>query len=221
MKEVEIQTGFSNFIKSFTLFKIDNYNFNYQSNMPNQQFYNNLMYNNKNRSNKNIVIIILAILLLIGIAICIYFFTKKEPEEPVEETIYETAYRKLDFNEDSTLTKVYCTSDISNGSEVSDKKILIYYFNKNELKTYIYHNDIILTDAYMDYYDEMYDKYLESLEKDYKYKNVKTSIEKGDNEILVTVITSKAKGEGNLAMPIFVSPQEAKQKAIAQGYTCK
>lgn len=219
---VEIQSDFSAILKSYLVSKIENNYFIYQSNIPNQQIYNNQMYNNfKNKDNKKMLIIIFSILILIAIVLCIYFITKTKPEEPVDETIYETAYRNLNFNEDLSLTKVYCSLDISNGTEVSNKKTVIYYFDKNVLKTYIYHNEIVLSNAYMDYYDEMYNKYLESLKKDYNYRNVKKSIEKGDNEILVTIITSDSDSDDSLKMPNFVSASEAKQKAIKQGYECK
>lgn len=179
-------------------------------------------YQNQPKESKiKLILIILLVLVIIVVAFILFFKKEEQEEEPKDQTIFERAYSNLNFKESPTLTKVYCSTNVSNGSEVSDEKILIYYFDKNELTTYISHDDIKLTDTYMDYYDEMYDKYLESLKNDDKYKNVKKSVEKGDKEMLITIITTKSNGESSISLPSFVNPAEAKQKAIAEGYTCK
>ena len=73
----------------------------------------------------------------------------------------------------------------------------------------------------MDYYDEMYDAHLKSLEKDYNYKNVRVNIEKDDNEILDTIIITKSSGEKMLNMPDLDGLEEAKKLANSRGYSCK
>lgn len=179
-------------------------------------------YQNESKESKvKLILIFLLILVIIVIVFVLFFKKEKQEEEPKNQTIFERAYSNLNFKESSSLTKVYCSTNVSNGSEVTDEKILIYYFDNNELTTYISHDDIKLSNNYMDYYDEMYDKYLESLRNDDKYKNVKKSIEKGENEILITIITTKSNSNTAISLPSFVSPTEAKQKAIADGYTCK
>ena len=111
--------------------------------------------------------------------------------------------------------------DESNGNEVSNRKTIIYYFDNNDLITHIIHNEVKLSNTYMDYYDEMYNAHKTNLEKNYNYKNVKVNVEKGDNEILDTIIVSKSSGEKTLSMPDINSPKDAKYLANSRGYSCK
>lgn len=167
------------------------------------------------------ILIILLIIVIIVILYLLFFKNEKKSDEEKEQTIFEKAYSNLNFKENPSSTKIYCSINTSNGSSVSEEKILIYYFDDNKLTSYISHDDIILSNSYMDYYDEMYDKYSESLKEDNEYENIKKSIEKGDNEILITIITTESDSSNAISMPSFISPSEAKQKAIAEGYVCK
>lgn len=169
---------------------------------------------------KNFIIIIIIVIALIS-GIIFLFSLKNKPKEKNKDNIYERAYSDLGFKEDESLKKLYCVLDVSNGTEVKNKKTIIYYFNNNELVTHIIHNDVILSDEYMDYYDEMYDAHLKSLEKDYNYKNVRVNIEKDDNEILDTIIITKSSGEKMLNMPDLDGLEEAKKLANSRGYSCK
>ena len=175
----------------------------------------------ENNDNKKylIILFILAIIVIGSIILFISLKSKTGPEEPVD--IYERAYSNLGFKENQSLTKVYCTMDYSNGSEVINKKTIIYYFNNNELTTHIIHNDVILSDTYMDYYDEMYEAHKKSLEQDYNYKNVRVNIEKDKNEILDTLIITKASGEKMLELPNINGAEDAKRLANSRGYSCK
>jgi len=175
----------------------------------------------ENKDDKKYLIIIIILFIIIIGSIILFFSLKSKTgnEEPVD--IYERAYSNLGFKEDQSLTKVYCYMDASNGDEVNNKKTIIYYFRNNELVTHIIHNEVSLSDTYMDYYDEMYEAHKKSLEKDYNYKNVRVNIEKDKNEILDTIIVTKASGEKMLEMPNINGKEEAKMIANSRGYSCK
>jgi len=172
----------------------------------------------KKEKNKLIIIIVIAILLICGV---ILYIIKNNKKEYVKDDIYERAYDNIGFKEDTSLSKVHCYKNISNGSEVEDKKTIIYYYNKSNLVTYIIHNEITLSDEYMDYYDEMYNAHKESLEKNYNYRNVRINIEKDKNKILDTVIVTKSTVENMYSMPKIYSVNDAKKIANSNGFTCK
>lgn len=179
----------------------------------------------KNKKNTKIIYIIVLILVVVLVGVVYFIFTKKTEKDnnvPVENTIFTSAYKKLDFKEDKKLKRLYCSKTNTNEqSQVNDTEYSILYFDdNNEIQTYLFHDYIKLTDEYMNFYDEMYDNYKESLDNDYKYSNVVTDITKGEKEILVTVLTKKSDDKNTLGLPNYVSYEAAKQEKISEGFTC-
>lgn len=185
------------------------------------KFFRNL---NNQGDNKVMIIAFLAIILVIVILIFAIVKSNSNKKDTKEnKSLYDIAYETMGFKENSKLKKLYCSKKTTNEEdEVQEEEIRIYYFDGDEVDTVIYHNDINLSDDYMDYYDTMYDEYDKSLANDYKYDNVDTNITKGENRLLITVIAyNKREGEKKLGVPKFVNYEDAKKTTIDSGYNCK
>ncbi len=190
-------------------------------------FARNKLLTKKEATKKDKLILLGAILLcvLVVIIIVIIVMPKKKKEEKIEEkeSIYELTYKDMNFKENKSLRKLEChKSVISENSDLKQEEIKIYYFDEDEIDTYIYHIDIKVTDDYMDYYDAMYKTYDESLKNDYAFDNVDTNLTKGDNELLITVINyNKKEGLKKLSPEAFVNYEDAEKSITDSGYICK
>lgn len=178
------------------------------------------------KDNRKVIICAsVAILLVIIILVVVLLLGRKGPKSKDKEStsIFDIAYDTMGFKEDKSLKKLYCSKEVSSedNKEVIDNDIQIYYFKGDDIQTVIYHNDISLTDNYMDYYDTMYKEYDKSLEQNYNYDNVDTNLTKGTNRMLVTIIIyGDRTGDNVLGLPNFVNYDDAKKASIDDGYTC-
>lgn len=177
--------------------------------------------------NKKVVIgSVVAIILIVLVILIIFlmgFFKKDKEQEPGSKTLYEEAYEQLSFEENTKLKKLTCKKTTTEESmEVNEEETRIYYFDHDEVDAMIFHNDIVLSENYIDYYETMVKEYQKSLKEDYQYDNVKTNIIEKDNEMLITIIAdNKKETENKLGAPNFVNYEDAKMTMIDSGYTCK
>ena len=149
-------------------------------------------------------------------------YKKPADEKKISSDLYKEAYNNLTFKEDNKLDKLYCSKDLTeNTQEIKSKEVIIYYFDNNEMKTYIYHKEISLSDEYMDYFDETIKQHKNSLSNDYPYPNVKSNIVSNGNKILVTVITNKSDDNNAAGLPIYINYEAAKQSLEDNNYECK
>ncbi len=180
-------------------------------------------YLNKIKCNKKVLIggiILIVIVIIIGFLL---LNNKKKVEEEKKLTIYEEAYKNMEFNENKDLKKLKCSKKTTGEDlEIQEEETKVYYFNGNEIDTYILHNYVSLSEEYEDYFSTMYNEYKKSITNDYKYDNVKTGLTDRERELLITVIVdNKSTSENKLGTPAFINYEDAKKSLIDNGYVCE
>ena len=175
-----------------------------------------------NDKKKNTAIAVLSIMIIIMIVLIILKYRKPKLSNKNKLDIYEEAYDNLKFKENSNLEKLYCTKNLTiDKNEVDAKEVLIYYFDKGGLETFIFHREIDISDNYMDYYDEMVSQYKKELSNDYSYPNVKSNIVSRKNKILITILTEKSDSAKALELPKYFAKDAAKNSLNSAQYDCK
>ncbi len=179
----------------------------------------------KNKNDQKVVTIACVVIgvVIVFLAVSLIIRGRKNEKPNTEtESLYDIAYKEMKFKEQDNLKKLTCSKTTTEeGTEIKEEEKNIYYFDGNEIDTIIYHTDITVSDAYMDYYDDMYNAYSKSLETDYKYDNVDTNLTKGKNRLLVTIITyNKREGQNKLGTPSFVNYEDARKSSVDNGYSC-